>query len=81
MQKSPKGLFDRIRLPTRIIVHRFALSANDLADVVQKGELAPAGEAVCALEAGGQVLARGRIVRRRGTYWFKVTETAEEVGK
>ena len=80
------GIQDRVVLPTRIIVHRFELTAAALGEVLQSGELTPetgpgAGP-VCELEAGGsgpgapgQVLARGRIVKKRGTYWFKVTET------
>jgi hypothetical protein len=67
-----KSMFDRITLPTRIIVNRIELSATALADIVQKGELAPAGGDTCELEAGGQVLARGKIVKRRGSYFFKV---------
>lgn len=77
MEKQ-KSLLDRILLPTRIIVNRIELTTAALADVVQKGELAPAGGDTCELEAGGQVLARGKIVRRRGKYFFKVLETAEE---
>jgi hypothetical protein len=76
MEKT-KGILDRVKLPTRVIVHRSAMSAATLAAVVQKGELAPGDGRACELEAGGQVLARGRIVRRRGEWYFKVTETAE----
>ena len=77
MEKD-KGIFDRVKLPTRVIVHRMEQSARDLADVVKTGELVPRGGGTCELEAGGQVLARGTIVRHRGRYWFKVLETAEE---
>ena len=70
--EKPKSMFDRVSLPTRIIVNRIELSATALADIVQKGELAPAGGDTCELEAGGQVLARGKIVKRRGSYFFKV---------
>jgi hypothetical protein len=79
--KKQKGLLDRIQLPTRIVVHRAELTTAVLAVVVQKGELAPADGDTCELEAGGQVLARGKIVRKRGRYFFKVLETAKEGGK
>jgi flagellar motor switch/type III secretory pathway protein FliN len=76
--KKQKGLLDRIQLPTRIVVHRTELTTAALAAIVQKGELAPADGGTCELEAGGQVLARGKIVRKRGRYFFKVLETAKE---
>jgi hypothetical protein len=76
-----KNLFDRITLPTRIIVNRRELSAQAFGEIVQKGALEPAGDDTCELEAGGQVLARGRIVKRRGRYYFKVLETAGEEKK
>jgi hypothetical protein len=76
MQKQA-GILDRVTLPTRIIVKRMELTAAALAQVLQSGELSPADGGVCELEAGGQVLARGRIVKRGGKFWFKVTEAAE----
>ena len=79
MEKT-NDVLDRVTLPTRIIVHRSRQSATALAGIVQKGELAPADGRACELESGGQVLARGRIVRRRGQWFFKVTETAETEG-
>jgi hypothetical protein len=78
MRKKPETLFDRIHLPTRVIVNRFELSAADLSATIEKGELSPSGGDVCELECGGQILARGKIVRRRRGFVFKVLETAEE---
>jgi len=78
MQRKPESLFDRLTLPTRIIVNRSTLTAAGLAAAMQKGEYAPENGQTCELAAGGQVLARGRIVRRGGMYYFKVLETAEE---
>jgi hypothetical protein len=72
-----KTLYDRVTLPTRVIVHRAELTASELAAIVQKGEYAPAEGATCEVEAGGQILARGRMVRRRGEWFFKVLATAE----
>ncbi len=76
--EKPQGILDRITLPTRIIVGRVALTAAALADVVSAGELPAPPGGTCELEAGGQILARGKIVRKRGRYYFSVTETAEE---
>jgi hypothetical protein len=68
----------RIAVPTRIIVHRSELSTTALGEIIQKGEYVPTGGEVCELEAGGEVVARGKIVRRRGEYWFRVVETEKE---
>ncbi|HSV91454.1 MAG TPA: hypothetical protein VLH81_00200 [Desulfobacterales bacterium] len=77
---SGKQVLDRVRIPTRIIVNRLALTPGALADIVRTGTFTPAGGAVCELEAGGKIIAWGRIVRRRGGYFFKVREVAEEAG-
>jgi hypothetical protein len=71
-------LLDRISIPTRLIVNRFELTTAALADALSKGELAPAAERTCELEAGGQIVARGKIVKRGGRYFFKVLESAKE---
>ena len=76
--EGKKPDLDRIQVATRIIVHRSEISTTALGEVIQKGEFVPSGGEVCELEAGGQVVARGRIVRRRGESWFKVLETAKE---
>lgn len=75
--KSAKQVLERIRIPARVIVHRAELTPGALADIVRAGSLAAARGAVCELEAGGKVIARGRIVRRRGEFFFKVRETAK----
>jgi hypothetical protein len=75
---SEKEVLERIRIPTRIVVRRTELTPNALADIVRTGTFTPANGAVCELEAGGKVIARGRIVRWRGEYFFKVRETAKE---
>jgi hypothetical protein len=77
---SGKQVLERIRIPTRIIVHRLALTPGALADIVRTGTFTPADGAVCELEAGGKIIARGRIVRRRGGFFFKVGDIAEEAG-
>lgn len=76
MEKQ-KGILDRVTLPTRIILNRSELSATALAGIVQQGEFSPADGDTCELEAGGQLLARGKIVRRRGQFVFKVIAAAE----
>ncbi len=75
---SGKQVLERIRIPTRVIVHRLELTPEALAEIVRTGTFTPVDGAVCELEAGAKVIARGRIVRRRGGFVFKVRETAEE---
>ena len=77
---SDSPLAGRIALPTRIVVRRVELGTDALAEIMQKGEFAPAGGDTCELEAGGQVLARGKIVKRRGEIFFKVVEIGKEEG-
>lgn len=72
---------DRIRIPTRVVVHRATLSTSALTQIIAKGEITPQAGEVCELEVGGQVIARGRIVRRWGSYVFKVVETGKEVAQ
>jgi hypothetical protein len=75
-----KTILDRITLPTRIVVNRAEQSASGLAVIVQEGAYCPAAGDTCEMESGGQVLARGRIVRRRGGFFFKVIEVAGKEG-
>ena len=69
---------EKVSLPTRIIVHRSRLSPKDIIRVKKSGQYGPVpkDEEVCELEAGGQVLAYGKIVKRRGDYFFKVIALA-----
>ncbi len=70
----------RVSLPTAVILHRLTLTPEDIGRIVTEGALAPVGEPACELEIGGQCVARGRIVRRRGAWFFKVTEMNEISG-
>ena len=75
LAESP--LAGRVALPTRIVIHRRRLTAAAVEEIRRRGRLdpIPEEERVCELEAGGMVVARGRLVRRRGDWYFKVTET------
>ena len=74
----PKVDLEKVLLPTRVIVHRSVGGASELADALEGGKLTPAGGDTCELEAGGAVIARGRIVRKGRAWFFKVLETAGE---
>ena len=74
LESSP--LARKIKLPTRIVVQRTRLSPGELLDIRERGEYGPVPRdgRICELETGGEVIASGKIVRRRGRYWFKVLE-------
>ena len=69
------------QMPTR--VQRTALSPAEIAGMKNSGEYGPIPreEEVCELEVKGEVIARGRIVKKRGEYYFKVTDVHEEAEK
>jgi len=72
LDESP--LAASVSLPTTIIVHRSTMNPSDVERMIEQGSVVPGGERTCDLEIGGQCVARGRVVRRRGEVWFKVTE-------
>ncbi len=73
LAESP--ISERISISTALILERRRLSASELDAIESSGTYAPSLGAICELEAGGQVVARGKIVRRGGKSFFKVTET------
>lgn len=74
LEESPMAA--GVSLPTTIVLHRSTLNPSDVEQTIERGSLVPVGESTCDLEIGGQCVARGRVVRRRGDLWFKVTEMA-----
>lgn len=64
----------RLRLPTRAIVTRSEMSPLEAARLGDKGELeieALEG-GLALLEMGGIAIAEGRIIKRRGSSFFRV---------
>jgi len=72
LEESP--IAARVLLPTQTILNRITLTPEEVSRIVSEGTLRPGGNRTCELEIGGQCVARGRIVRRRGAWFFKVTE-------
>jgi hypothetical protein len=68
---------ERVKVPTRIVVYRSAMDPGSLEDIRESGVFAPKDPETCELEAGGQVLARGKIVKKGGEFFFKVMEMEE----
>ena len=72
LRDSPPA--ERIKLPTRIVVHSGELSSADVAAIKTAGQYTPADGRVCELQVNGAILAREHVIRRRGRAYFKVTE-------
>ena len=72
LQESP--LASRITLPVLVVLDRTTLTPEDASRIATDGTLPPAERGTCELEIGGQCVARGRVVRRGGKWFFKVTE-------
>ena len=75
LEESPMA--SAVTLPAAVIVHRQMLSPAAVGGIMERGSFTPSGEDVCELEVGGKLIARGRIIRRGGASWFKVTEMAK----
>ena len=84
-----RGFFDQspiaeaVELPSAIVIRRLKLSPDAISGIAESGIFGPeGGEApgsgvACELEVGGQCLARGKIIRKRGMSFFKVMEIDE----
>jgi hypothetical protein len=72
LAESP--IASKVKLTTKIVIHRLKLTPDAAGKIMESGAFSPPGGGVCELEVGGQCIARGRIVRKRGGYFFKVTE-------
>jgi hypothetical protein len=78
LARAPEA--EKIRLPGRIIIHRNRYSPREIVAMRNSGTYGPVSpdEEVCELEVNGELLARGKFVRKAGEYYFKVTETNKE---
>jgi hypothetical protein len=72
LEESP--IAAKVSLPTKIVVHELKLSYMAVKGIMESAAFTPSDGKVCELEVGGRRIARGRIVRRRGEYFFKVGE-------
>ena len=74
---------ERVRIPAHIVVRELTLSSSAVTRMMESGSFTPLGGHVCDLEVGGRHVASGRIVRKRGGFFFKtasilLTGTKEE---
>ncbi len=73
---TESAIAGKTELETRIILNRTQMNAREILAVKERGELeAPRKRKnLYELEAGGQIIAIGRLVKRRGKSYFKVVE-------
>ena len=72
LDESPVAV--RVSLPTKIITHELKLSYVAVKGIMDAASFTPSNGKVCELEVGGKRIARGKIVKRRGEFFFKVGE-------
>jgi len=64
----------KVKLPAKVILHRMQLSAKELINIKRKGELVPVDKGLYELVYGGQIIAKGKIINKKGEHYFKVKE-------
>jgi len=66
----------RIKLPGKVVIYRRNLSPGKLLNLcIKKTELnIPERDLVCELDIGGQVLACGKLVKKKDGLFFKKTK-------
>jgi hypothetical protein len=79
LEQSPIAV--RVLLPAHIIVHQQKLSYLAAKGIMESTVYVPSNGKACELEVGGRRIARGRIVRRWGGYYFKVEEMEKGDGQ
>ncbi len=80
---AESAMAKKIRLPATVVVQRTEMSPRDVLNVKRSGVYGPipAEEEICELVVGGQRIASGKIVRRKGEYYFKVLRLAGRAEK
>jgi hypothetical protein len=75
LEESP--IAAKVSVPATIVLRRLSLSPEEVSDIADSGSFVLRGGECCELEVGGQCIARGRIVRKRGRCYFKLLEMGE----
>jgi hypothetical protein len=79
LEDSP--IAERMSIPTHIIVRELTLGSTAIRRILQSRSLTLHDGKVCDLEVGGRRIARGRIVRRDGSYFFKTASVVSAARK
>jgi hypothetical protein len=70
-----KPVTERVKLKGRVIINRPLLNTDDVEKIGRdKSAVFSDKTGTCELNVGGQVLAKGKIVKKKGGYYFKITD-------
>ncbi len=78
LKSSP--IAESVHVEGNVILHRMKLNTDDLADILKNGEYITERNKSkkYELEINGLTVAVGRIVNKRGEFFFKVTDISRE---
>ncbi len=78
LKTSP--IAESVELETNVILNRVKLSTDDVIEMKKKGKFSVdlSKRDTYELEVNGLVIAKGRIVKTKGEFYFKVSELAKE---
>ncbi len=78
LKSSP--IADSVKVPGNIVLHSMKLSSEDLMNIREQGEFTVNGSKneYYELEVNGLTIATGKIVKKSGGYFFKVSEMDKE---
>ncbi|MDC7234010.1 MAG: hypothetical protein PQJ58_12325 [Spirochaetales bacterium] len=72
----PQG--DKITIRPSLILDRQEISSEEMMEIQEKGSLKITKTSIFELDAQGLTIARGKLIKKRGKYYFKITEMAGE---
>lgn len=77
---SQSPLAEKVKVDSKVVLERLKFSAADLDEIRSRGDFSVDNrkESVVELEANGITVALGKIVKKKGESYFKVTQMKEE---
>ena len=73
---STSAIAKKAKVAARVVFRRAQLSPRELQHGFVSGSVELSGKPICELIAGGQIIARGEIIEKDGTFHFKAKEAA-----
>lgn len=75
LENSPNS--EKVKLSGKVILQRTQLTPMDIYNIKKAKQYGPIPkrEQICELEIGGQILAKGKIIKKGGLCYFKVLKT------
>jgi hypothetical protein len=72
---SESPIAEGVELPSALILGKERLSPAEAESIEGSGTYSAPASREVELEAGGRIIAAGKVVKRRGAYYLKVTKT------